>query len=125
MAQQAYISQLARKTGKAFQKGATCPHAEVGWPLLRILSNTMAESLISASGHVTEIAQQHHESQPLDVTSLRNLAKEPCEGTLPGSKAFSMWMLPMWPEYVVSVSSSQVYILSVVIRQPWSSTSTS
>ena len=26
---QAYISQLARKTGKAFQKGATCPHAEV------------------------------------------------------------------------------------------------
>ena len=22
--------QLARKTGKAFQKGATCPHAEVG-----------------------------------------------------------------------------------------------
>ena len=27
---QACISQLARKTGKAFQKGATCPHAEVG-----------------------------------------------------------------------------------------------
>ena len=27
---QACISQLARKSGKAFQKGATCPHAEVG-----------------------------------------------------------------------------------------------
>ena len=26
---QACISQLARKTGKVFQKGATCPHAEV------------------------------------------------------------------------------------------------
>ena len=26
----ACICQLARKTGKAFQKGATCPHAEVG-----------------------------------------------------------------------------------------------
>ena len=55
---QACISQLARKTGKAFHKGATCPHAEVGWSLLRILRNTMAETLICASGHVTEIT--HH-----------------------------------------------------------------
>ena len=27
---QSCICQLARKTGKAFQKGATCPNAEVG-----------------------------------------------------------------------------------------------
>ena len=27
---QACICRLARKTGKAFQKGATCSHAEVG-----------------------------------------------------------------------------------------------
>ena len=52
---QACISQLARKTGEAFRKGETCPHAEVGKSLLRIIWNTMAERHISASRHVNEI----------------------------------------------------------------------
>ena len=59
---QSCICQFARKTGKAFQKGAACPQAEVGEILLRIRYNTKAYCHVRDSGHVTDrhITSHHH-----------------------------------------------------------------
>ena len=51
---QACTSQFARTTGKAFQKGATYPHSEVGQIMFCMRYNNKVSCPTGTSGHATE-----------------------------------------------------------------------
>ena len=69
--------------GEAFQEGATCPHAEEGEFLLRILKSIMADSPISASGCVTETTRKCYSAKSIETASMPPRNAQTCLACFP------------------------------------------